>query len=88
MTTYRPAISLKMVGIRIGDVLAMYDAPEQTCLVVQLEPPRVLYDGEVLSLSAAAGRVKGYDVSGPEWWTFEGVTLSYRRATFREWHER
>ena len=83
-----PHIDLHMIGIRLGDTLTWFDDPAITCVVTQLYPSEVKFNGELMSLSAAAGHVAGYSASGPQLWTFEGQTLSQRRNQFREWHSR
>ena len=87
-TSPSPPIDLYMVGIRLGDELVWWDDPSTTCMVTQLYPTEVKFKGELMSLSAAAGAVVGYSVSGPQFWCFEGQSIDQRRATFREWHQR
>lgn len=90
MTTseQQPAIDLSMVGIRPGDILTLRGDATKTCVVVDPAPTcQVAYNGEVLSLSAAAAKARGTDdANGPQLWTFEGKTLSDRRDEFRRWH--
>ena len=87
MTTPRPPIDLRMVGIRVGDTLT-FRGSTVTCIVTQLYPSEVRYKGQLMSLSAAAIEVLGVDASGPQHWEFEGQTLSERRDEFRAWHSR
>lgn len=85
----RPWIDLEKIGIRREDVLTHVDRPSETCEVVELYPPKVLFRGQVLSLTAAAS--KAYE-SEPEigtpaaMWKYEGETLQERRDRFEKWH--
>ena len=89
MTTYGPRIDLEMIGIRLGDRLILAADETKTCIVTRLYPTEVRYDGELLSLTAAAAKaLDAEDANGPRDWTFEGQTISERRDTFREWHNR
>ena len=89
MTTQRPDIDLAMVGIRLGDELTLAYDDTKTCIVTRLYPTEVKYDGELLSLTAAARRaMDAEDANGPQDWTYQGQTINQRRAAFREWHER
>lgn len=88
--TERPAIDLRMVGIRPGDTLTLKGNATETCVVVDPAPTcQVAYRGQVMSLTGAAVKARNNTHSnGPEWWTFEGQTISDRRDEFREWHLR
>ena len=89
MTTYGPRIDLEMIGIRLGDKLILAADETKTCIVTQLYPTEVRYDGELLSLTAAAAKaMDADDANGPRAWTFEGQTIDDRRTAFREWHQR
>lgn len=79
----RPRFSFKSAEIPLGSVLEHRKGDEFTCVVYDRR--NVEFDGEVMSLSAAALKVfhgLGYTwsaVSGPESWLFEGETLDERR---------
>ena len=89
MTTYGPRIDLEMIGIRLGDKLTLAADEIKTCIVSRLYPTEVRYDGELLSLTAAAAKAMGTDdANGPRDWMFEGQTIDDRRTVFREWHLR
>lgn len=89
MTTYGPRINLEMVGIRVGDELTLAYDETKTCIVTQLYPTEVRYNGELLSLTAAAAKaMDAEDANGPRDWLFQGQTISARRDAFREWHQR
>ena len=90
MTTQRrdPNIDLEKVGIRLGDILSLRDQPDITCIVTQLYPTQVAYDGQLLSLSAAAQKARNVNAAnGAVEWTFEGKTLDQRRRNFEDWHK-
>ncbi len=76
-------INLSSLGINSGDVLHFSRDENVTATVV--ESNKVIFDGQKLSLSAAALFVlqqKGYkstSVSGSEYWSFDGELLSDRR---------
>lgn len=79
----RPRLKLEAIGIRPGDVLVLSRDEEITAEVVG--DGKVRYQGEVLSLSAAALKALhslGYSTpaaSGPGYWMFEGELLGERR---------
>lgn len=86
-TTRRPDLQLDMIGIRLGDVLTLYDAPEETCIVIRLSPPRVVYRDQAMYLTEAANLAAGGTFNDPSgWWTLEGETLRTRRARFERYH--
>ena len=72
---------LGTLGIPQGAELTFVDREEITCRVVQLKPPRVEYNGEILSLSAAAKKVLGvaYGVNGTLYWMYQRETIWERR---------
>jgi hypothetical protein len=79
----RPNIKLEALGIKPGDVLTCSRDEKITATVVVGN--KVDFNGEVLSLSAAALKALhslGYStpaVSGPWYWMFEGELLDERR---------
>ena len=86
--TNRPNINLEMSGIRLGDVLtAEVNDSETTCVVVQLNPPRVLHDNEVKSLTAACNDAYGFGWNDPaSVWSYDYETLRARRSRFETYH--
>ena len=81
--TMRPGINLEMMGIRLGDTLALVDRLEETCVVVALYPPRVAHCDEVKSLTEAY-RVQYNDPAAV--WVYSGETLRQRRERFETYH--
>ena len=66
MTTYGPRIDLEMIGIRLGDRLTLAADETKSCIVTRLYPTEVRYDGELLSLTAAAKKaMAAEDANGP-----------------------
>ena len=84
----RAGFNFEMVGIPVGAVLTFTKDPAITCTVVR--PGKVLFEGEEISLSAAALKVVrglGYNwptIAGPTYWEFEGETLAGRRQRMEE----
>ena len=86
---YRPNLSFEMLGIRVGDTLTVINRPDETCIVVSLSPPVVVYRRQVMSLSAAINAVYGMTYNDPaSAWAFNGETLSQRRDRFEVYHRR
>lgn len=81
--TRRSKFCLKKAGINIGDVLLF--AKDENIAAIVTEDNKVIYEGETMSLSAAALRAVrklGYGwptVSGPSFWMYGGLTLAERR---------
>ena len=82
----RPNLTLDAIGIKVGHVLIFSRDDSITAMVV--ENGKVNFEGEVLSLSAAALRILhrlGYktpSASGSEHWIFDGELLDERRRRF------
>ena len=73
-------MDLGMIGIRRGDVLALIDRPEETCVVVELNPPQIAHRGHLKSLTEACNDVYGVQYHDPAAaWAYEGETLRQRR---------
>ena len=53
---------------------------------VELNPPQVVYERQVVSLSEAAKQVYGVGVQGPAYWAYEGELLTERRGRFEHYH--
>ena len=66
----RPAVNFLQCGIPIGAELVFVDDP--SIKVVVDSERKVLYQGEITSLSAIAKDIKGYSVSGPAVFTYNG----------------
>lgn len=79
----RPRIKLDALGIKTGDILTLSRDESITATVV--DDGKVNFQGEVLSLSAAALKALhglGYSTpaaSGPGYWMFNGELLDERR---------
>ena len=70
-------LNFEMLGITIGEELVSVKSSDITCRVVNQRPARVEYEGEVMSLSAAAQKVmnSAWGVQGSQYWIYEGSTL-------------
>lgn len=79
----RARINLAALGIQVGDELVL--SRDENIKAVVLAGNKISYQGEVLSLSAAALKAlqeMGYQstsVSGSDYWMFEGELLDERR---------
>lgn len=79
----RSRLNLDAIGIKAGDVLTLSRDESVTGIVV--DGGKLLFDGEVMSLSAAALKAlhaMGYKTpaaSGPGYWMFDGELLGERR---------
>lgn len=82
----RPRLKLEALGIKSGDILTCSRDESITATVVEGE--KVNYQGEILSLSAAALKALhslGYSTpvaSGSGYWKFDGELLDERRRRF------
>ena len=88
MTTKRPRINLEMIGVPVGTILTLAGNEDITCVVCQQYPARVVYEGEVTSLSDSARRASelAFNVQGSIYWQYEGETLQARRERFEKYH--
>ncbi|MDE0200506.1 MAG: hypothetical protein OXK78_20030 [Caldilineaceae bacterium] len=84
----RPNIDLEMIGIPVGATLTLRRRDDVECVVVGLSPPEIVYEGEVVSLSAAAERAYGKERVGTtiEYWLYKGESLGERRRRFEAYH--
>lgn len=75
----RSVFNFEMVGILVGSTLTFTRDEEKTCIV--LGNREVQYQGQVMSLTAAAQSVLGHSrpIQGPLYWEYEGETLVERR---------
>ena len=82
----RPNIDLEKIGIRLGDTLELVGREGVSCIVVGLQPPLVVHDGAVKSLSAACADAYGFRYSPGRSWAYNGETLRDRRRRFAAYH--
>ena len=61
-------------GIPVGAEL-VFTEDDSIRVIVESER-KVIYNNEITSLSAVAGRLKGFTVSGPAYFTYNGKTIS------------
>ena len=75
----RSNFNFKMVDIPVGAEL--YFTRDENVKVKVVDDRNIEYKGEVTSLSSAAKELLGneYGVAGPQYWMYEGETLSERR---------
>ena len=69
--------NFEMLGINVGEELVSVKGTDITCRVANQKPARVEFEGEIMSLSAAAQRVLNstWGVQGSQYWMHEGSTL-------------
>ena len=69
--------NFEMLGIMIGEELVSVKSSEIRCRVANQKPARVEFEGEIVSLSAAAQKVLNstWGVQGSQYWMYEGSTL-------------
>ncbi|MBR4474437.1 MAG: GIY-YIG nuclease family protein [Oscillospiraceae bacterium] len=72
--TKRPPINFFKCGLPKGAELVYVDDPEVKVTVV--DEHKVQYNGELTSLSAIAKEKKGYNVSGPLFFTYNGRLIT------------
>ena len=84
----RPNIDLEMIGIPIGATVTLRGRDDVACVVVGLNPPRIVYGDEVVSLSRAAQRAYGKERVGTtiEKWLYGDESLGDRRRRFEAYH--
>jgi hypothetical protein len=86
--TIRGAFNFKMVDIPPGTVLTFSKDEDVSCTVV--DHKKVEFEGDTTSLTAAALTIihrMGYTwqtLAGPDYWEFNGETLSERRRRMEE----
>ena len=70
-------LHFEMLDIQVGEILESVKGSEITCRVVQQKPARVEYEGEEMSLSAAAQKVtnSNWGLQGSKYWMHGGRTL-------------
>ena len=72
--TKKPAVNFTKCNIPIGSELVFVDDPSVIAIVESER--KVLYNGEITSLSAIAKEIKGYPVAGPSLFTYNGKLVS------------
>ena len=86
----RHALTLDMIGIPIGATLTFVDKPDVECLVVSLDPPKLLYHEKVYKMSPLVTKVFELPPdSAPQpahKFVYEGKTLAERRDEFEKYH--
>lgn len=72
--TKRPPVNFKKCNIPIGAELVFADDSNITVTVISER--KVQYNDEITSLSAISDKIKGYSTSGPQYFTYNGKTIS------------
>ena len=70
----RPPVNFSKCGIPMGAELVFIEDPNVIATVVSER--KVQYNGEITSLSAIAGGIKGGSVAGPSFFTYNGKKVS------------
>ncbi len=70
----KPAVNFSECGIPQGAKLVFIDDPSIVDEVVS--DRKVLYNDEITSLSAISKMIKGYSTAGPQFFTYNGETVS------------
>lgn len=66
----KPAVNFAKCNIPVGAELVFIEDP--TVKVIVESERKVSYNNEITSLSAVAGVIKGYSVSGPQFFSYNG----------------
>ena len=70
----KPLVNFAKCGIPVGAELVFVEDPSVVAIVVS--DKKVQYKEEITSLSAISDSIKGYSTSGPQFFTYKGVTVS------------
>lgn len=70
----RPPMNFAKCGIPVGAELVFTEDP--TIKVVVVDDRKVQYNDDLTSLSAVAGEIKGYNVAGPRFFTYNGKLVA------------
>lgn len=70
----KPPVNFSKCGIPVGAELVFIEDPSIVAIVVS--DRKVQYKEEITSLSAISDSIKGYSTSGPQFFTYKGVTVS------------
>lgn len=80
----RPPVDFTKCNIPIGAELVFIEDPNITATVVS--DRKVEYNGEITSLSAITGAIKGHSTQGPSYFTYNGKKVS-EIAEETQWKE-
>ncbi len=72
--TKRPPVNFVKCGIPMGAELVFTE--DSTVVVTVVGERKVQYNDEITSLSAISDKIKGYSTSGPQFFTYNGKTIS------------
>ena len=72
--TKKPPVNFMKCGIPTGAKLVFIDDP--SIVVEVVNDRKVLYNDEITSLSAISKMIKGYSTAGPQFFTYNGETVS------------
>ena len=70
----KPPVNFAKCGIPVGAELVFVEDSSVVAIVVS--DKKVQYKEEITSLSAISDSIKGYSTSGPQFFTYKGVTVS------------
>lgn len=70
----KPAVNFQKCNIPIGAELVYID--DSNVRVTVVSERKVQYNNEITSLSAVAGSIRGYSVSGPSFFTYNGKIIA------------
>ncbi len=70
----RPAVNFEKCGIPVGSTLVYTEDPSLT--VVVSSDRKVLYNDEITSLSAIVSTIKGHEMQGPAYFTYNGKLIT------------
>ena len=74
----RPRFRFSMVDISPGTIITFRG--DDTITAEVFDDRHIIFDGEVMTLSRAASRIRGpFNDNGPRWWIYRGKTLDERR---------
>ena len=84
----KPALDLEMIGAPVGATLTYVDNKDASCVVTSLSPPKVVINGQVVSMVEAIKVVAGPSVftGNTPFWTYKGGTIQARRLRFETYH--
>lgn len=70
----KPPMNFAKCGIPVGAELVFIEDP--TIKVIVVDDRKVQYNDNLTSLSAVAGEIKGYNVAGPRFFTYNGKLIA------------
>ena len=70
----RPAVNFEKCNIPVGAELVFIE--DESVKVIVVNEHKVQYNNELTSLSAVAKSIKGYNVSGPQFFTYNGKPVT------------